>query len=94
ELTLTWRLSVGETGNSLSQSLSRLKTDWFCSESLWVTHSTNNCASLQRIAIAREYQILVSGIKYKTQISIVRVLCPRDNSQLPLKKIPWGCNRR
>ncbi|WP_435184349.1 hypothetical protein ACRYJJ_05705 [Cylindrospermopsis raciborskii G7] len=46
----------------MSQSLSRLKTDWFCSESLWVTHSTNNCASLQRIAIAREYQILVSGI--------------------------------
>ncbi|WP_435184352.1 hypothetical protein ACRYJJ_05710 [Cylindrospermopsis raciborskii G7] len=46
----------------MSQSLSRLKTDWFCSESLWVTHSTNNCASLQGIAIAREYQILVSGI--------------------------------
>ncbi|WP_152980422.1 hypothetical protein [Cylindrospermopsis sp. CR12] len=46
----------------MSQSLSRLKTDWFCSESLWVTHSTNNCASLQGIAIAPEYQILVSGI--------------------------------
>jgi hypothetical protein len=69
---------VGETGNSLSQSLSRLKTDWFCSESLWVTHSTNNCASLQGIAIAPEYQILVSGIKYKINVGWVEERNPTN----------------
>ncbi|WP_146029188.1 hypothetical protein [Cylindrospermopsis raciborskii] len=40
--------------------------------------STNNCASLQGRAIAPEYQILVSGIKYKINVGWVEERNPTN----------------